>query len=109
MRSDSPPEKTLVMLAVASAMPSITPTVSADVPRTDTRKTGSRAWIISEEMSINMLTKPRTQTVLGMRRRVAVSIPGGSTFKSPSPWLYDERQLHGSEAQALSDARFYPR
>ena len=36
-----------------------------------TRNRGSRLWIISEEMSINMLTNPITQTPEGMRS------PGG--------------------------------
>ena len=63
----SAPEKTFVMLAIASATPSMNPTVRADAPSTETRKTGSSAWIISEEMSINMLTNPRTQTPAGMR------------------------------------------
>ena len=36
-QSDSAPEKIFVIIAVASAMPSIKPTVNADAPRTATR------------------------------------------------------------------------
>jgi len=46
------------------------PTVNALVPRTVTMNMGSRLWTISEEMSINMLTKPKTQTPEGICRNV---------------------------------------
>ncbi len=49
-------------------MPSIKPSVSADAPSVVTRKTGSNAWIISEEISMNMLTKPSIQTPDGIAR-----------------------------------------
>ncbi len=55
-------------------MPSITPTASTLTPSVPTRNSGSRLWIISEEMSINMLTKPSTQTPAGMR---AAALAGG--------------------------------
>jgi hypothetical protein len=31
---------------------------------------GSRLWIISEEISINILTKPNAQTLLGICRQI---------------------------------------
>ena len=42
------------------------PTVSVEVPRTVTRLIGNRAWIISDEMSMNILTSPSAQTPRGM-------------------------------------------
>jgi len=39
--------------------------VSVDAPSTLTRKTGSNAWTISDEMSMNMLTKPSAQMLRG--------------------------------------------
>ena len=71
----------LVMLAVASAMPSMKPTVSVEAPRTVTRYTGRSAWIISEEMSMNMLTMPSAQTPRGMRLRSG----GGSGRSTVTP------------------------
>src|SRR5258708_37639207 len=44
------------------------PTISVLAPSTETRNTGNRPWIISDEMSINMLTKPSTQMLPGSRR-----------------------------------------
>src|SRR3989304_10583896 len=41
------PENILTMEAVASAMPSMRPTVSALAPSTETMNTGRRLWIIS--------------------------------------------------------------
>src|SRR5687767_15163960 len=41
------------------------PRVSALTPSVPTRKIGSRPWIISEEVSINRLTMPSTQTLRG--------------------------------------------
>ncbi len=55
-------------------MPSMTPTASTLTPSVPTRNSGSRLWIISEEMSINMLTKPSTQTPAGM---LAETMAGG--------------------------------
>ena len=43
------------------------PTVKVLAPRTVTRNTGSSAWIISEEMSMNRLTKPSAQMLRGKR------------------------------------------
>ena len=51
--------------AVASATPSISPTSRALAPRVPTRNTGSRAWIISDEISMNIDTNPRAQTPRG--------------------------------------------
>src|SRR3954468_3551553 len=69
MRSDSTPEKTLVTAAVASATPSISPTAAMLIPRLSTRNRGSRAWIISDEMSMNREMKPSAQTVRGTSRQ----------------------------------------
>jgi hypothetical protein len=63
------PEKTFTIIAVASAPPSISPTVSTLAPSSEVRKTGSRLWIISEEMSISRLTKPSAQMLAGRRAR----------------------------------------
>src|SRR2546430_4752046 len=60
------PEKILTIRAVASARPSITPTVSALAPSMLTKNTGSRLCTISDERSMPRLTKPSTQTVRGM-------------------------------------------
>jgi hypothetical protein len=67
-RSESQPEKSLEIEAVASPIPSIRPTISALAPSTEVRKTGSRPWIISEEMSMNRLTQPSAHTPRGMAR-----------------------------------------
>ena len=42
-------------------------------PSTLTMKTGSKLWISSDEMSISMLTKPRTQILAGSRPRCVVA------------------------------------
>ena len=42
------------------------PTASTLTPSVPTRNRGSRLWIISDEMSISMLTKPSTHTPVGM-------------------------------------------
>src|SRR4051812_25964067 len=63
------PENTLTIRAVASAAPSIRPMASMLAPRPVARKTGSRLWIISEEMSIKRLTKPSAQMLAGRRPR----------------------------------------
>src|SRR6516164_5708821 len=57
------------MSAVASAMPSITPTVNIDVPTTLTRNSGSRLWINSDDVSISMDTKPSVHTLAGIARQ----------------------------------------
>ena len=69
-QSDSAPENTLVIAAVDSAMPSMTPTVVADVAITVTRYTGNRAWIISEEISMSIDTRPSAQIPPGIARRL---------------------------------------
>ena len=69
--SDSQPENNLEIEAVASPTPSISPTISVLAPSTLVRKTGSRPWIISEEMSMNRLTKPSAHTPPGMARSPA--------------------------------------
>jgi hypothetical protein len=58
----------LVIGVAASAIPSINPTDRALAPRAVTKKTGSRLWIISEEISMNRDTKPSATTVRGMPR-----------------------------------------
>src|ERR1019366_2538020 len=63
------PENTLVIRAVASATPSIAPTVVALAPSTVTMKTGNKLCTISDEISISMLTKPSNHTVAGIRIR----------------------------------------
>ncbi len=57
----------MVSIAVASAMPSITPTVNALAPRVVTRNIGNRLCTSSEDRSMNKLTKPKAQTVEGIR------------------------------------------
>jgi hypothetical protein len=54
------------MDAVASAIPSITPTVTIEVPRTVTRYKGSSACIISDEMSMSIDTIPSAHTPFGI-------------------------------------------
>src|SRR3990167_8493641 len=67
------------MSAVASARPSTSPTVKALAPSTPTMNKGNRLWIISEEMSISMLTKPRAHIPAGICRKVleGVGVMGG--------------------------------
>jgi hypothetical protein len=52
------------------------PTVMALAPRTTVINTGSKLWIISEEISINMLTKPRSHTVRGIRAGFCMEASG---------------------------------
>ncbi|MCY1453049.1 hypothetical protein D9M71_700160 [compost metagenome] len=52
--------------AVDSAIPSMNPTAITEAPSTLTMYRGSRAWIISEEMSINIDTKPSAQMLRGI-------------------------------------------
>jgi len=47
-------------------MPSISPTVMTLAPRLVTRNIGRGLWMVSDEMSMNMLTKPRIQTPRGI-------------------------------------------
>jgi hypothetical protein len=42
------------------------PTITALAPRLVTRNMGRRLWMISDEMSMNMLTKPSIQTPRGI-------------------------------------------
>ena len=42
------------------------PTVSTLVPSTVTRNTGNRPWMISDDTSMNRLTRPRAQMPLGI-------------------------------------------
>src|SRR3990170_5440441 len=68
IQSDTAPENTFVMFAMASATPSMNPTTSVEAPRLVTRNTGRSAWIISDEMSMNRLTIPSAQMPRGIRR-----------------------------------------
>src|SRR5207249_6181088 len=65
------PEKSLVRSALDSAIPSSAPTASMLVPSTETRKSGRRLWISSDEASISMETKPSVHTPRGIRRHTA--------------------------------------
>src|SRR2546425_161900 len=70
------------------------PTVTVLAPSTVTRKTGSRPWIISDEMSMNMLTRPSAQMLRGM----ALSPPGRGTrawvlAAAPTPGFCPRRAL----------------
>ena len=56
--------------AVASATPSIKPTDVMLAPSPETRKTESRLWTSSDEVSMKRLTKPRAQTPRGIARRL---------------------------------------
>jgi hypothetical protein len=64
--SEMYPEKILEMAAVDSAIPSISPTKATLAPRVPVRNRGSSEWIISDEMSMNRLTRPSAHTVGGM-------------------------------------------
>jgi hypothetical protein len=68
------PAKTFVIAAADSAIPSMSPTTNVFTPIVVTRKTGSKLWIISEDVSINMLTKPRTTTPRGKDRFASAPI-----------------------------------
>jgi hypothetical protein len=61
------PEKTLVIGVAASAMPSMIPTMSVVAPSVVTRKIGNSAWIKSDNVSMNRLTKPSIHIVRGIR------------------------------------------
>ena len=63
----SQPENSFEIDAVASPMPSMKPTISVLAPSTVVRNTGSRPWIISDEISMNRLTKPSAQMLPGNR------------------------------------------
>src|SRR3954452_1462031 len=66
IRSESQPEKTFEIDAVASATPSITPTTVTLAPSVTVRNKGSSAWIVSDDRSMNRLTKPSAHTVRGI-------------------------------------------
>jgi hypothetical protein len=68
IQSLMPPENTLTIEVVASATPSIRPTDSALAPITVTRNIGSRLWMISDEVSMNIDTIPSATTVRGIAR-----------------------------------------
>ena len=63
------PETTFNIAAVASATPSITPTVTTDAPSTLTMNTGSRLWISSEEVSMKSDPMPMAQMPAGRARK----------------------------------------
>ncbi len=56
-----------MIIAVASAMPSMMPTAKVDAPSTVTMNSGSRLWINSDEMSISIETSPSVHTLAGIR------------------------------------------
>ena len=60
-----------MMAAVASATPSMMPTVTMEAPRVVTMNTGSRLWISSEEMSMNSEPNPSAQMPAGKARHAA--------------------------------------
>jgi len=59
------PENTFVTAAEASATPSISPMVVMEAPRTVAMNIGSRLWISSEEMSMNIETRPNAHIPIG--------------------------------------------
>ena len=61
-----------MICAVASAMPSITPSAVALAPSVTTRKTGSSPWISSEEVSISSDVRPSAHTARGKLRSLAL-------------------------------------
>src|SRR5713226_5744970 len=63
------PENIFVIKAVASATPSTRPTDVMVAPSTETRKTGSKLWISSDDVSMKRLTNPSAQTPRGIVRR----------------------------------------
>src|SRR6185437_14283049 len=79
------------MEAVASAMPSMKPTVSVDAPSTPTRYSGSSAWIISEERSMNSDTNPSAQTLPGISRQRKME-RGWVDMVQKSLWLIPPRE-----------------
>jgi len=56
------------MAAVASATPSMSPTVVMVAPSVPTMKIGSRLWISSDEASMKSDPNPRAQMAAGMVR-----------------------------------------
>src|SRR6266851_528497 len=78
------------------------PTISVLAPSTETRNTGNRPWIISDEMSINMLTKPSTQMLPGSRRddEFAPFAEDGSLM-APMGWNWSLDLMSWRENRAL--------
>ena len=60
----------MTIAAVASAKPSMMPTVIIEAPSVVTMNTGNRLWISSDEMSMNSEPKPRAQMPAGKARHV---------------------------------------
>ena len=56
------------------------PTISVLAPSTETRNTGSRPWIISDEISMNRLTKPSAQMLPGNRVSDDFRLVRGGSF-----------------------------
>ena len=80
-RSDSTPEKTLTISAVASAMPSMMPIASVLAPSPTAMYSGSSEWMSSDERSMHRLTTPSTQTPRGIARQAARRCSSsGATF-----------------------------
>ena len=77
-----------MIAAVASATPSMMPTVTMDAPRVVTMKTGSRLWISSEETSMNSEPKPSAQMPAGRARQVATDdlSRSGGRRRGAGPW-----------------------
>ncbi len=66
-------------------------------PRVPTRNIGSRLWIISEETSMSRLTKPSTQTPVGMLRSVPLGLsamPHCGHWDYPCAGLFAPRQAN---------------
>ena len=76
--SDNQPEKSLSILAVDSAIPSIIPMKAGPAPRTVVKKTGRRGYIISLLTSVRKLTKPSINIFL--------VIPLSKILESHSPF-----------------------
>src|SRR5688500_5956322 len=98
------------MLAVASAMPSMRPTVATLRPRVAVMNKGSSAWMISDDTSMQRLTRPSAQTVRGKgararsaadttgSRRAAghrprMAAPAGKGKAAEVPWCRAIRRL----------------
>src|SRR5258705_9530253 len=96
------------MGAVASAMPSMRPIAVALAPRRAIRNIGNRLWMISDEISMNRLTQPSTQTLRGIWRRTpdCVSLCIGDPLLSwkCTRWKSEHRVLcrikRGSQGKA---------
>jgi len=78
--SESHPEKSFKILAVASATPSIKPMMLVVTPSTFARNNERRFSTISLEISMNMLVKPTAQTLRG--KSLMEFFFGGCSFVS---------------------------